>query len=116
MRIKDHIHLNCFLTILKNDLYCLNYTNNINNRYIICYIMSRFIQLTNILINSSKIIFIQNTGNTYYVKTCGSGLTSGISIFGFGFIDTSTSYNIEICKNKHPTDYEIMEKWVRNLK
>ena len=79
--------------------------------------MSRFLKLTNILINTSKIIFIQNTGNTYYVKTCGSGLTNGFSMFGFGFINTSTSYNfIEICKNKHPIDYQIMEKWVRNLK
>ena len=79
--------------------------------------MPRFIQLTNILINSSKIIFIQNIGNTYYIKTCGSGLTHGFSMFGFGFINTSSCYNfIEICKNKHPIDYQIMEKWVNNLK
>ena len=79
--------------------------------------MSRFIKLTNILINTSKIIFIQNTGTTYYVKTLGPNLQYGFFIFGFGFIDTSTSYNfIEICKNKHPTDYEIMEKWVKNIK
>ena len=79
--------------------------------------MSRFIKLTNILINTSKIIFIQNTGTTYYVKTLGPNLPYGFFIFGFGFIDTSSSYNfIEICKNKHPIDYEIMEKWVRNLK
>ena len=79
--------------------------------------MSRFIKLTNILINTSKIIFIENTGTTYYVKTCGTGITSGFSIFGFGVIDTSNSDNFfEICKNKHPIDYQIMEKWVRNLK
>ena len=42
---------------------------------------------------------------------------SGFSIFGFGVIDTSNSDNFfEICKNKHPIDYQIMEKWVRNLK
>ena len=79
--------------------------------------MSRFLKLTNILINTSKIIFIENMGTTYYVKTCGSSLSNGFSMLGFGFIYTSASYNfIEICKNKHPIDYEIMEKWVRNLK
>ena len=79
--------------------------------------MSRFIKLTNVLINTSKITIIENTGTTYYVKTCGPGLTSGFSIFGFGLIDTSDSINyIEICKDKHPIDYQIMEKWVRNLK
>ena len=79
--------------------------------------MSRFIKLTNIVINSCKIIFIENTGTTYYVKTHGPNLQYGFSIFGFGFINTSTSYNfIEICKNKHPIDYQIMEKWVNNLK
>ena len=79
--------------------------------------MSRFIKLTNILINTSKIITIQNTGTTYCVKTCGFGLTSGVSIFGFGVIDTSVCYNfITICKNEHPIDYQIMEKWVNNLK
>ena len=81
------------------------------------HIMSRFIKLTNILVNTSKIIFIQNTGTTYYIKTHGPGLPYGFSFCGFGFIDSITSYNfIEICKNKHPTDYEIMEKWVRNIK
>ena len=79
--------------------------------------MSRFIKLTNILINSSKIIFIENTGTTYYVKTGGYGLTHGLSVFGFGFIGSSDSINsIEICKDKHPIDYQIIEKWVNNLK
>ena len=79
--------------------------------------MSRFIKLTHIVINSSKIITINNTGAKYYVQTCADALPYGFSIFGFGVIDTSNSNTfITICKNEEPIDYQIMEKWINNLK
>ncbi len=79
--------------------------------------MSRFIKLTHIVINSSKIIKINNTESKYYVEVCAHALQSGSFIFGSGFIETKNSNTfITICKNKDPIDYQIMEKWVNNLK
>ena len=79
--------------------------------------MSRFIKLTHIVINSSKIITINNTGSKYYVQTCADALPYGKFFFGSGFIETVNSNTfITICKHEHPVDYQIMEKWVNNLK
>jgi hypothetical protein len=79
--------------------------------------MSRFIKLTHIVINSSKIITIKNTESKYYVQVCSHALQYGSFIFGSGFIETKNSNTfITICKNKNPIDYQIMEKWVKNLK
>jgi hypothetical protein len=79
--------------------------------------MSRFIKLTNIVINSSKIITINNTGSKYYVQICAHALQYGTFVFGSGFLKTINSNTfITICKNEHPIDYHIMEKWVNNLK
>lgn len=79
--------------------------------------MSRFIKLTHIVINSSKIITINNTRSKYYVQTCADALPYGYSILGVGFLETTNSNTfITICKNEHPIDYQIMEKWINNLK
>jgi hypothetical protein len=79
--------------------------------------MSRFIKLTNIVINSCKIITINHTGSKYYVQTCAHALPYGMFFFGSGFLETVNSNTfITICKNEHPNDYQIMEKWVNNLK
>jgi hypothetical protein len=51
------------------------------------------------------------------VEVCAHALQYGSFIFGSGFIETKNSNTfITICKNKDPIDYQIMEKWINNLK
>lgn len=79
--------------------------------------MSRFIKLTHIVINSSKIITINNTESKYYVQVCADALQYGTFFFGCGYLNTINSNTfIKICKNEDPIDYQIMEKWINNLK
>jgi hypothetical protein len=82
MRIKDHILLNCFLTKVKNTFY---YLYKQYKQYIqLYYIMSRFLKLTQLIINTSKIGTIEKKQNKYYVNLLDGSILSGFSLFGSG--------------------------------
>ena len=76
--------------------------------------MSRFLKLTQLIINTSKIGTIEKKQNKYYVNLLDGSILSGFSLFGSGTLKTEYC-TIEICKEKHSIDYRIMEKWVSNL-
>ncbi len=77
--------------------------------------MSRFLKLTQLVINTTKIGTIEKKQNKYYVHLLEGSSLSGFLFFGSGIFETKYC-TIEICKDIHSIDYQIMEKWVNNLK
>ena len=77
--------------------------------------MTRFLKLTRLVINTSKIGTIENKQNKYYVQLLDGSTLSGFSLFGSGKMATEF-YTLEICKDINSIDYQIIDKWVKSLK
>jgi hypothetical protein len=76
--------------------------------------MSKFLKLTNFLINTSDIHKIVIQPNKYYIHIVGKkydGFSWSTSLFGFGSISSYTN-TIEVCETNHLTDYKIVTDWI----
>jgi hypothetical protein len=77
--------------------------------------MSKFINLTNLIININYIHSIVIKPNKYYIHVMSNKFNgSRWSIHGFGIVH-SPLYNssaIEVCKIEHSTDYKIVSDWI----
>jgi len=76
--------------------------------------MSKFIKLTNLLLNTNDIHKIVIQPNKYYIHIVSKkkdGFNWGIGGFGLGNISSCTS-EIEVCETKHSTDYKIVSDWI----
>ena len=76
--------------------------------------MAKFIKLTNIIINTTKIITIDILPTKYNIIMSTQHFDVTL-ILGSGGMQTITN-NIEICKNKHPNDYQTIEIWIKQIK
>jgi len=85
--------------------------------------MSKFIKLTNLIININCIQSIVIKPNKYYILIASNKFDgSKWSFAGFGF-GTISSYNseiasynseIEVCETQHSSDYKIVSEWIAN--
>lgn len=75
--------------------------------------MLKFLKLTTTVINTSKNMQIHISPTKYTMILCNSHF-DGLLFVGSGGIQ-STDSKIEICKNKHPEDYQIMKEWIDKL-
>lgn len=75
--------------------------------------MNRFIKLTNRVINTSKLVKIENYDNKYSMYFCNNNI-SGYFIVSIGNLFTSDN-TIVICKEKTPVDYQIVEDWIKSI-
>jgi len=76
--------------------------------------MSKFIKLTNFLINTNDIHKIVIQPNKYCIHIVSKkldGFNWGIGGFGIGYIYSYTS-EVEVCETKHSTDYKIVTDWI----
>ena len=76
--------------------------------------MSKFIKLTNFLLNTHDIHQIVIQPNKYYIHIASkkiNGFNWAIYGFGLGNISSYTS-EIEVCETKHSTDYKIVSDWI----
>ena len=73
--------------------------------------MSKFIKLTNFLLNTNDIHKIVIQPNKYYIHIVGKKIDGGIGWFGLGNISSYTS-EIEVCETKHLIDYKIVSDWI----
>lgn len=76
--------------------------------------MSKFIKLTNFLLNTNDIHKIVIQPNKYYIHIVGKkidGFNWGIGWVGLGHISSYTS-EIEVCETKHLIDYKIVSDWI----
>lgn len=76
--------------------------------------MSRFIKLTNMVINTSKIIKINTYTDGYIVHTSDINF-SGLSLFSVGML-SSTDSTIRVLKTESPADYQVITDWIANIK
>ena len=79
--------------------------------------MSRFLKLTNFIINTNDIHKIAIYPNKYHIHIVGKKLDGfhwGIGAFGLGSIYSYTS-EIEVCETAHSTDYKIVSDWIHRL-
>jgi len=76
--------------------------------------MSKFLKLTNFLLNTNDIhkIVIQPAKYSIHIKRM-DGLNWSIGGFGLGYISSHTS-EIEVCETKHFIDYKIVSDWIDN--
>jgi hypothetical protein len=78
--------------------------------------MSKFIKLTNLIININCIHSIVIKPNKYYIHVVSNKFDgSKWSVAGFG-MGTISSHNseIEVCETKHPGDHKIVSDWIYN--
>ena len=76
--------------------------------------MSKFLKLTNFLLNTNDIHKIVIKPNKYYfhiVSKKMDGFNWGIGGFGLGNISSYT-YEFEVCETNHSTDYKIVTDWI----
>jgi len=76
--------------------------------------MSKFIKLTNIIVNVNYIQSIVIKPNKYYINIITNSFDgSNWSGPGFG-IGTISSYNykIEVCETVNSSDYKIVSDWI----
>jgi len=76
--------------------------------------MSRFMKLTNIILNTNdihKIVIYPNKYNIHIVSKNLAGFNWVFCGFGVGNISSYAS-EIEVCETKHSIDYKIVSDWI----
>jgi hypothetical protein len=76
--------------------------------------MSKFLKLTNFLLNTNDIYKISIKPNKYHIHIAGKKMDGFLWIvggFGVGNISSFTS-EIEVCEKEHSTDYKIVSDWI----
>lgn len=76
--------------------------------------MSKFLKLTNQLLNTNDIHKIVILPNKYYIHIASkkiNGFNFGFGGANYGIISSYTS-EIEVCETKHSTDYKIVSDWI----
>jgi hypothetical protein len=74
--------------------------------------MSRFLKLTNFLLNTNDIHQILIHPNQYYIMIKNiDGFHWSVAGSGTGWINSTTS-QIKVCETEHPTDYKIVSDWI----
>ena len=78
--------------------------------------MSKFIKLTNLVININYIHSIVIKPNKYYINIMSNKIDgSNFSVAGSGFGNISShNYEIEVCETKHSSNYKIVSDFIDN--
>ena len=78
--------------------------------------MTRFIKLTNMILNTKYINKINIKPNLYCIQFIDKKIQGGgflVAGFGFGNISSFDTYEeIEVCATKHAVDYKILSDWI----
>ena len=78
--------------------------------------MTRFIKLTNLLLNTNFINFIKIEPNKYTIKIIDKSFSGDFwMLWGCGRGNILSVYNeVEVCKIKHSDDYKIVSDFINN--
>ena len=74
--------------------------------------MSKFLKLTNIIINKNVIQHIDINKDNYVIHLM-SNKFSGFFLFSVGWSDSHNT-DIKVCKIKDVNDYKIVSNWIDN--
>ena len=75
--------------------------------------MSRFLKLTNFVFNTNDIHKILIHPDKYCIHIVNKRM-EGFIIFGTGVIH-SHSFEIDVCKTAHSTDYNLVTDWIKGI-
>jgi RecB family endonuclease NucS len=78
--------------------------------------MSKFIKLTNLIININYIQTIVIKPNKYYINVMSNkfdGSNWSSPVIGIGNVSSNNS-EIEVCETKHSSDYKKISDWIDN--
>lgn len=78
--------------------------------------MSKFIKLTNCIVNVNYIQSIVIKPNKYHINLASNqfdGSSWNVAGFGMGTI-SSYHYEIEVCETKHSSDYKTVSHWIND--
>jgi hypothetical protein len=75
--------------------------------------MSRFLALTNIIINKNVIHHIEINKDKIMIHLMTNKFNNGIFLFS-SCKTHSYNTNIELCKNKNSINYKIVADWINN--
>jgi hypothetical protein len=73
----------------------------------------RFIKLSNLCINTSKIVSIEKNPDSFKI-IMGCQEVSALWLIGSGHLSSELCY-YNICKKKEPVDYSIVEKFINSF-
>jgi len=73
----------------------------------------KFIKLSNVIINTSKISTVRFLENRYIIKIACSD-TSGFIVAGSGWIHSIDTV-IHVCQKKDPEDFKVFTKWIEQI-
>jgi hypothetical protein len=76
--------------------------------------MSKFLKLTNFLLNTNDIHKIVIKPHKYYIYIVGKKIDGFNWIFGSFGLGNISSYTdeIEVCETNHSIDYKILTDWI----
>ena len=77
--------------------------------------MTKFLKLTNMVLNAKYINAILIEPNKYYIHMMSNNFFGHIGLCygsGYGFV-SSGNEQIEVCETKHPNDYKIVSEWIK---
>lgn len=75
--------------------------------------MSKFLRLSSSVINTSYIRYIQIKQNKFHIEMFNNRIY-GTMILGSGNMDVEDE-SFEVSAEEHPTDYKMVEEWIKNL-
>ena len=75
--------------------------------------MTRFLKLTNMIINTAKIVTIDVLPTKYTIRMSDQKM-DGWLLFTSGSVESKNT-EINVCKTEHPIDYQVVKEWVRNI-
>ena len=73
--------------------------------------MTKFIRLTNLLINLADVHYIQKTDAKKYIITMRTQSFNGYILFGSGYFN-SYHNQITVCEKENTDCYKLMDKWM----
>lgn len=79
--------------------------------------MSRFIKLTNIVLNTDYVRKITIQPKIYTIHLVSRDIFGHTLLcFGSGYGMVSSNYGeVEVCETNHPTDYKIVTEWLNKI-
>lgn len=77
--------------------------------------MSKFIKLTNIILNTNDLHSIIVRPNKYYINFASNIFDGSCWCFSKCGVFSSNTYQIEVCKNTHPNDYKLVSDWIDKI-
>jgi hypothetical protein len=76
--------------------------------------MTRFLRLSGVIINTTKILTIDILPKKYTVRMCDQKIDGWLS-FSSGSVDSKNT-KIYVCENDHPDDYQLVKEWIHRIK